>query len=123
MKKLWAALGAKEPILSALALCNPRVENGEIVCNESYRHNCSDIIKKMSFLVLSIWKFCDFSDSRFTGQGKPMLGFAASLVIGTDIFVKKLIGDGCKKYYISPSLKAGPIQREFCIFFKGLKRR
>ena len=44
-----------------------------------------------------------------------MRGYTASFLIGTDIFVKKLIGDGCKKYYISPSLKAGPIHREFCI--------
>jgi len=113
VEKLWSALGYPQEIAAQLRALNPRVEGNDVVFNNSYRQDKPDVMQRLSFLVLTIWRFGDFSDTRFAGQGRPLRAYTASNLIGTDLLISKLIAGGCGTYHIGGAVRMAPAHREF----------
>ena len=86
VRSLWQTLGVIEAdALDMIVQLNPRVRDGHIVCNRGFRDK-PNLVGAVSSVYLYIWKFQDFSESRFGGQGRALRPLSMALLAGTGIY-------------------------------------
>ena len=111
VRELYEALGFAGDVLEGLVLLHPDWIDGHLVCNRAFLEAPGDRAAEYENLLLCLWNFSEFTDSRFATIGTSMRTLTAASVLGLPAYVEMAIQDGAKPYYLQGYRQFGRQQR------------
>ena len=112
VRQFWQALGVQPDWLDTLVEVDPRWDGTKIVINASLQ-NRSDALEATVAVILYLWRWQQFSESRWCTIGASCRALIVSVVAGLEAVVAKCTSDpDTSNYYLNGFLRfKAPVRR------------
>ena len=84
---LWRCLGLPSEVIDMLLMLQLRFENGQLKVAKAQRHS-KTLSNDIMNVLLAVWRFTEFTESRFIGLGSCARTMIASTLLGLEDLIK-----------------------------------
>lgn len=111
----WRALGIDVDWLDLVASLNPHWCDGQLMVSAAAQDDPL-LVEHLSAVILHIWRWRKFSDTRWCGVGVSCRTLVASLVIGVDQVVAAALADpNSSNYHLHGFQRLTPVVRQHAV--------
>jgi hypothetical protein len=96
---LWVSLGVDNQVCTMLVDLQMRFEDDHLFVAEKYSDS-DEVLDMIAGVLMSIWKYVEWSDSRWVGMGMSSRALVASMITGIDSLFEHIRAKGESQYYI-----------------------
>jgi hypothetical protein len=99
LKLLWESLGVKPTIMAFLVKHQVLFRDGFLNVNDTDRAS-PDLLEHLYSTLLALWKFTQFTDSRWNSSGRAGRPIVAGILTGLRELVSEILDDEGSNYYL-----------------------